>query len=172
MDKVDCVLNPITGRAVKANGRIGKKILASQKNESKKPHTMYKKSEDVRPNKKDYENKIRLINDWYDLTLQQRNNHRKDIIEKYEKELDEIKSKTTKKTPTGKQSGIDRNREWTIRTIIGVGKMNFKDEEEEYKFINKYPRGLWRFIESDSIFDDKEKKLLISIAKNFGAFKY
>lgn len=43
MDKATCVINPKTKRAVKADSRLGKQILASQKNVKKEPNTMYKK---------------------------------------------------------------------------------------------------------------------------------
>ena len=41
MDKPKCVINPKSGRAVKADSRLGKQILAG--NAKKEPHKMYKK---------------------------------------------------------------------------------------------------------------------------------
>lgn len=90
MDKPKCVINPKSGRAVKADSRLGKQILAG--NVKKEPHKMYKKqigpvkpkipnqqyqkpvgpvkpkepnsmyksSNDVRPNRKDFEKKKEL----------------------------------------------------------------------------------------------------------------
>ena len=43
MDKPTCVINSKTKRAVKADSKLGKQILASQKNVKKEPNTMYKK---------------------------------------------------------------------------------------------------------------------------------
>jgi hypothetical protein len=43
MDKPHCIINPKTNRAVKIDSRLGKQILASQKNVKKEPHTPHKK---------------------------------------------------------------------------------------------------------------------------------
>lgn len=43
MDKPHCIINPKTNRAVKIDSRLGKQILASQKNVKKEPNKMYKK---------------------------------------------------------------------------------------------------------------------------------
>jgi len=44
MDKPNCVINPKTNRAVKADSKLGKQILASQKkNVKKESNQMYKK---------------------------------------------------------------------------------------------------------------------------------
>ena len=48
---MDCVINPLTGRAVKTTSRLGKKIMKDKENQDKKPHTMYKSSNDVKPNR-------------------------------------------------------------------------------------------------------------------------
>lgn len=63
MDKKECVINPKTGRAVKADSKIGKMILEGKtKAEPKKnvPHTMYKDAKAVRPNRADFEKKKEL----------------------------------------------------------------------------------------------------------------
>ena len=128
---------------------------------------MYKSAKSVKPNRDDFEIKKGLS-----LTLKQRNEHRKDIYEKYKTELDEMKKITKKKTPTGKKSGVDRHRIWTINAISGGGTVNFKTEDDEYKYIGKFPRGIWGYVENDDNFDEKEQKLIIKIAKEYGAFKY
>jgi len=43
MDKQHCIINPKTNRAVKIDSKLGKQILASQKDVKKEPHTQYKK---------------------------------------------------------------------------------------------------------------------------------
>jgi len=76
MNTPECVINPKSGRAVKTSGKLGKQILASQKDGKKEPHTQYKKpigpvkpkeaytqyksANDVRPNRKDFEKKKEL----------------------------------------------------------------------------------------------------------------
>lgn len=76
MDKKNCVINPKTGRAVKADSKIGKMILGikaqpkkaepkkaePKKVEAKKnvPHTMYKDAKAVHPNRADFEKKKEL----------------------------------------------------------------------------------------------------------------
>ena len=57
MDNPKCVINPITKRAVKADSKLGKQILAKQ---NKTANTQYKKADDVRPNRKDYDKKKEL----------------------------------------------------------------------------------------------------------------
>jgi hypothetical protein len=107
------------------------------------------------------------------LTLEERNELRKSIIKKYENELNEIKNKTIKQTPTGRKSLIDKNRNWSINTIKGVGLKDFKDDDEEYKNIGKNLRGMcWRFLNDGKTFDEDETKILVDIAKNFGCFEY
>ena len=125
----------------------------------------------VKPNRDNFEIKKGLIEDWFSLTLKQRNEHRKDIYEKYKTELDEMKKITKKKTPTGKKSGVDRSRIWTINGISG-GTANFKTEDDEYKYIGKFPRGMWVYVENDDNFDEKEQKLITKIAREYGAFQY
>jgi len=44
MDKQHCIINPKTNRAVKIDSKLGKQILASQKDVKKEPHTQYKKA--------------------------------------------------------------------------------------------------------------------------------
>ena len=168
---MDCVINPLTGRAVKTTGRIGKKIMKDKENKDEKPHTMYKSAKSVKPNRDNFEIKKGLIEDWFSLTLKQRNEHRKDIYEKYKTELDEMKKITKKKTPTGKKSGVDRSRIWTINAISG-GTANFKTEDDEYKYIGKFPRGMWVYVENDDNFDEKEQKLITKIAREYGAFQH
>ena len=168
---MDCVINPLTGRAVKTTSRLGKKIMKDKENQDEKPHTMYKSAKSVKPNRDNFEIKKGLIEDWFSLTLKQRNEHRKDIYEKYKTELDEMKKITKKKTPTGKKSGVDRNRTWTINVISG-GTANFKTEDDEYKYIGKFPRGMWVYVENDDNFDEKEQKLITKIAREYGAFQY
>ena len=169
---MDCVINPLTGRAVKTTGRIGKKIMKDKENKDEKTHTMYKSAKSVKPNRDNFEIKKGLIEDWFSLTLKQRNEHRKDIYEKYKTELDEMKKITKKKTPTGKKSGVDRSRMWTINAISGGGTANFKTEDDEYKHIGKFPRGIWAYVENDDNFDEKEQKLIIKIAREYGAFQH
>jgi hypothetical protein len=66
MNTPSCVVNPITGRAVKANGKIGKMILAEKSKPKTKPtdkpkvNTMYKDANAVRPNRADFEKKKEL----------------------------------------------------------------------------------------------------------------
>ncbi len=43
MENPHCIINPKTNRAVKIDSKLGKQILASQKNVKKEPHTQYKK---------------------------------------------------------------------------------------------------------------------------------
>lgn len=57
MDKPKCVINPKTKRAVKADSKLGRQILAEQ---NKTAHTQYKNANDVRPNRKDFEKKKEL----------------------------------------------------------------------------------------------------------------
>ena len=154
-----------------------KEIMEKLKNakqevkEDDKPHSMYKNSKSVKPNRDTFEIKKGLIEDLFSLTLKQRNEHRKDIYEKYKTELDEMKKITKKKTPTGKKSGVDRNRTWAINVISG-GTANFETEDDEYKYIGKFPRGMWVYVENDDNFDEKEQKLITKIAREYGAFQH
>jgi hypothetical protein len=107
------------------------------------------------------------------LTLEERNELRKSIIKKYENELNEIKNKTIKQTPTGRKSLIDKNRNWSINAIKGVGLKDFKDDDEEYKNIGNNLRGMcWMFLDDGKTFDEDETKILFDIARNFGCFEY
>ena len=116
--------------------------------------------------------KTYYYDDWWSFTLEQRNKHRQDTIKKYEKELNEIKNKIRKTTPSGKLSAVDRTRKWTINFIMGVGLTDFKDEDEEARNIPKYPRRYWATVDDKEYFYKDEKELLLTIAENFGAFNY
>ena len=48
---MDCVINPLTGRAVKSTSRLGKKIMKDKENQDEKPHTMYKSAKSVKPDR-------------------------------------------------------------------------------------------------------------------------
>lgn len=152
--------------------------MATKEKMAKEPHTMYKSSNDVKPNRKvlnaqhQIEKETYYYDDWWSFTLEQRNKHRQDTIKKYEKELNEIKNKIRKTTPSGKLSGVDRSRKWSINFIMGVGLTDFKDEDEESKHIPKFPRGYWATVDEKEYFYKDEKELLLKIAENFGAFNY
>ena len=67
MNTPSCVVNPKTGRAVKASGKIGKMILAEKKDkpaaksaDKPKVNTMYKDAKAVRPNRTDFEKKPKI----------------------------------------------------------------------------------------------------------------
>ena len=136
----------------------------------KEPHTMYKSSDEVKPNRKVLN--AQHYDNWWDLTLEERNKHRKETIKKYEKELNEMKNKIKQKTQKGKMSYVDKTRNWIINQIMNIGLADLKDEDEEALIIPKYPREYWANIDDEDFFYKDEKKLLLTIAKNFGAFNY
>ena len=67
--------------------------MATKEKMAKEPHTMYKSSNDVKPNRKvlnaqhQIEKETYYYDDWWSFTLELRNKHRLDTIKKYEKEF-------------------------------------------------------------------------------------
>ena len=100
--------------------------------------------------------------------LEMRNNHRKQVLEAYTSNLNNIRKRTNDNKKNWKKRIID-NRIWTLNVIKRIGNYNFTTEEEEYQMIGKYPRKMWIYVE---IFNEEEKELLRQIAKEFGAFDY
>ena len=103
--------------------------------------------------------------------LEMRNNHRKQVLEAYTSNLDDIRKRTNDNKKNWKKRIID-DRIWTLNVIKRIGNYNFTTEEEEYQMIGKYPRKMWRFVEADNVFNEEEKELFREIAKEFGAFDY
>ena len=64
-----------------------------------------------------------------------------------------------------------RYRKWLYNRLLWLSQKVFDTVEEEYQAIQKFPRGMW--CKYDTTFKTKkEKKFMIEIAKNFGAFDY
>ena len=118
---------------------------------------------------------ISLDTDFEAAELEMRNNHRKQVLEAYTSNLDDIRKRTNDNKKNWKKRIID-DRIWTLNAIKRIGNYNFTTEEEEYQMIGKYPRKMWIYVENEeedlAKFNEEEKELLRQIAKEFGAFDY
>tara|TARA_Y100000385_G_C13024090_1_gene607593 strand:+ start:63 stop:941 length:879 start_codon:yes stop_codon:yes gene_type:complete len=138
MDKPNCVINPKTNRAVKADSKLGKQILASQKkNVKKEPNQMYKKA--IGPSVEDIPRILRKTNAF-------------GIVETNKKIDDTKKSKIVdnmfwrKKLPT-KEEINKMNSETLIMNMMDLlgninayVKLNVKlDKDDEANFKALYP---------------------------------
>ena len=85
--------------------------------------------------------------------------------ETYEQYKDFIKGWNDK----GKGS---RYRKWLKNILYGLSTRPFETEDEEYKFIGKYGRGLFRYGDMENSFDEEKQKILVEIARGYGAFDY
>ena len=118
---------------------------------------------------------ISLDTDFEAAELEMRNNHRRQVLEAYTSNLDDIRKRTNDNKKNWKKRIID-DRIWTLNAIKRIGNYNFTTEEEEYQMIGKYPRKMWIYVENEeedlAKFNEEEKELLRQIAKEFGAFDY
>jgi len=118
---------------------------------------------------------ILLDTDFEAAELEMRNNHRKQVLEAYTSNLDDIRKRTNDNKKNWKKRIID-DRIWTLNVIKRIGNYNFTTEEEEYQMIGKYPRKMWIYVENEeedlAKFNEEEKELLRQIAREFGAFDY
>ena len=118
---------------------------------------------------------ISLDTDFEAAELEMRNNHRKQVLEVYTSNLDNIRKRTNDNKKNWKKRIID-DRIWTLNVIKRIGNYNFTTEEEEYQMIGKYPRKMWIYVENEeedlAKFNEEEKELLRQIAREFGAFDY
>jgi hypothetical protein len=118
---------------------------------------------------------ISLDTDFEAAELEMRNNHRKQVLEAYTSNLDDIRKRTYDNKKNWKNR-ICVDRIWTLNVIKRIGNYSFTTEEEEYQMIGKYPRKMWIYVENEeedlAKFNEEEKELLRQIAKEFGAFDY
>ena len=116
---------------------------------------------------------ISLDTDFEAAELEMRNNHRKQVLEAYTSNLDDIRKRTK---DNNWKKNIIQDRIWTLNVIKRIGNYNFTTEEEEYQMIGKYPRKMWIYVENEeedlAKFNEEEKELLRQIAREFGAFDY
>ena len=91
--------------------------------------------------------------------LKERRKKRIAVLKKYCGFLDDMKT------------GKNRQLKWFQAILWETARTTFKDEEEEYMAIKKYPRGIWAGIED--LFDTEvEVEIIREIASEFGAFDY
>lgn len=75
---------------------------------------------------------------------------------------------------------IKKNKKYTKRGYLGyfqnylirIPKTTFKEEEEEYRNIGKFGRGIWDTDNLKQYFTEKEIDTIKNIAQGYGAFDY
>jgi|TARA_R110002096_G_scaffold134455_1_gene285640 hypothetical protein len=98
---------------------------------------------------------------WGCKNLPWRQEKRADAFNKHKEFLDEM-VKVKKGT---------RYRKWLYRVIKAYSNTVFETEEEEYKHIGKYGRGMWHNVHN-TFKTKKEKNAMILFAEDYGGFDY
>jgi len=156
MNTPECVINPKSGRAVKTSGKLGKQILASQKDGKKEPHTQYKKpigpvkpkeaytqyksANDVRPNRKDFEKKKELQKNGNNESLVDKTvNEMKDFNEYFQYgNIYKITSKETLESDISKITDKFSNDAKSIQKKLPLPELMDKANKKQLTIIKKY----------------------------------
>ncbi len=156
MENPKCVINPKSGRAVRTDSKLGKQILASQKNVKKEPNTMYKKpigpvkpkeantqyksANDVRPNQKDFEKKKELQKNANNESLVDKIvNEMKDFNEHFQYgNIYKITSKETLESDISKITDKFSNDAKSIQKKLPLPELMDKANKKQLIIIKKY----------------------------------
>ena len=156
MENPKCVINPKSGRAVRTDSKLGKQILASQKNVKKEPNTMYKKpigpvkpkepntqyksANDVRPNRKDFEKKKELQKNANNESLVDKIvNEMKDFNEHFQYgNIYKITSKETLESDISKITDKFSNDAKSIQKKLPLPELMDKANKKQLIIIKKY----------------------------------
>ena len=71
----------------------------------------------------------------------------------------------------GRQKGIWYRKSLRSFLLVGADTL-YSTEEEEYKYINKFGRGMWNYDYIEKNFNSNDQKIIVEIARAYGAFDY